>query len=136
MFGGIGGMRKMGQKRFRCLEGITDSMDVSLSELRELVMDGEALRAAIHGVTKSRTWLSDWTELNRSLIFQEQTNRKRDHICGYQKKGVLNEGGKKVQTPIYKIDTRAAKYNILNMLYCCMLYMKTVKRVNPNPHHK
>ena len=72
----------------------------------------------------------------RSIIFQEQTNRQRDHICGYQKKGGMNEGGKKVQTSVYKIDTRAAKYNIINMLYCCMLYMKTVKRVNPNPHHK
>ena len=80
MLGGIGGRRRRGWQRLRWLDGITDSMDMSLSELRELVMGREAWHAVVHGVARSWTWLSNWTELN-VVTGLPRWHRGKETIC-------------------------------------------------------
>ena len=101
------------------LGGITDSMDVSLSELRELVMDRKAWRASIHGVAKSRTWLSDWTELNWTelILFEEREKRRKKIIKGIFKifpKKIKILGGKNMSSRIQKRKKKKKKKSFLN----------------------
>ena len=121
MLGGIGGKRRRGRQRMRWLDGITDLMDMSLSELRELMMDREAWHAAIHGVAKSQTWLSNWSD----LIWSES--------CEFRG-GLMLEWGHRVLIvlPALPLQIWAAKMTLWNItLILSLLWHKYLQSLLP-----